>query len=476
MSNSRSSKFHVAMFPWFAYGHFTPYLHLSNKLAERGHRVSFLLPKGAQAKLQHLNHYPNLIHFYPLLIPHVDGLPPGAETASDVPFPLHGHLVMALDRTQDQVETILSTKAIYYTVVCAVAHALQVPAKKKPDDMTVEDLMQPPPGYPSSSVQIKSKEFEIAQLKMFVEDHGTGMSFYLRITSSVIASDAIAFRTYNEIEGPYCDYLRQQYAKPVLLTGPVLPQTPETKLDEKWANWLSNFEQGTVVYCAFGTQNILQKDQFQELLLGFELCGQPFLVALSTPDGCATIEEALPEGFEERVKGRGWVYGGWVPQTLILEHNSVGCSVTHCGYGSMWESLLSDCQIVCVPQLGDQMLNARLIVEELKVAVEVEKEDNGWISKERLSEAIMSMMDKDSEVGGFIVEELKVAVEVEREDNRWISKESLSEAIISVMDKESEVGGLVKYNHAKFKEALTGEGVQERYLDTFIQSLQSHLD
>jgi anthocyanidin 3-O-glucoside 2'''-O-xylosyltransferase len=74
------------------------------------------------------------------------------------------------------------------------------------------------------------------------------------------------------------------------------------------------------------------------------------------------------------------------------------------------------------------------------------------------------------------VEELKVAVEVEREDNRWISKESLSEAIISVMDKESEVGGLVKYNHAKFKEAFTGEGVQERYLDTFIQSLQSHLD
>ena len=93
----------------------------------------------------------------------------------------------------------------------------------------------------------------------------------------------------------------------------------------------------------------------------------------------------------------------------------------------MWESLLSDCQIVCVPHLCDQILNARLIVEELKVAVEVEREDNGWISKE-----------------------------------------SLSEAIIPVMDKESEVGGLVKYNHAKLKEVLTGEGVQERYLDTFI--------
>ena len=72
MSNSRSTKLHVAMFPWFAFGHITPYLHLSNKLAERGHRVSFLLPKGAQAKVEHLNLYPNLIHFYPLLVPCVD--------------------------------------------------------------------------------------------------------------------------------------------------------------------------------------------------------------------------------------------------------------------------------------------------------------------------------------------------------------------------------------------------------------------
>ena len=77
MSNSRSTKLHVAMFPWFAFGHITLYLqvHLSNKLTERGHRVSFLLPKGAQAKIEHLILYPNLIHFYSLLVPSVDRLP-----------------------------------------------------------------------------------------------------------------------------------------------------------------------------------------------------------------------------------------------------------------------------------------------------------------------------------------------------------------------------------------------------------------
>ncbi|XP_023891215.2 UDP-glycosyltransferase 79B9 [Quercus suber] len=298
-----STKLHVAMFPWFAFGHFIPYLHLSNKLAERGHGVSFIVPKGAQSKLQHLNHYPNFINFYPLLIPHVDGLPFGAETASNVPLPLHMHPAIALDQTQHQVETILTTL--------------------KPDFIF----------------------FDFSHwMPLLAHQFGT---------------------------------------KAILYSVAILPQ----------------------------------KNQFQESVLGFELSRQPFFVSLSVPDGCATIEEALPEGFEERVKGRGWVYRGWVPQTLMLKHKFVGCFVTHYGHGSMWESLLSNCQIVCVPYLlSDHILSARLMVEELNVAVEVEREDNGWISKE-----------------------------------------SLSHSIISVMDKDSEVARFMKYNHAKLKEVPTNE-------------------
>ena len=202
MSNSRSTKLHVAMFPWFAFGHITPYLHLSNKLTERGHRVSFLLPKGAQAKIEHLILYPNLIHFYSLLVPSVDRLPPGAETASDVPLPLHGHLGVAIDQTQDQVQTILSSlkpdfiffnfspwmpalahqigsKAICYSIVTLAAQALTFPTKEKPEDMTVEDFMQLPPGYPPSCMRIKSRDYEIAQLKVFAKALGTEMSLYV---------------------------------------------------------------------------------------------------------------------------------------------------------------------------------------------------------------------------------------------------------------------------------------------------------
>ncbi|MFQ6654963.1 hypothetical protein Gotur_025719 [Gossypium turneri] len=55
--------------------------------------------------------------------------------------------------------------------------------------------------------------------------------------------------------------------------------------------------------------------------------------------GAETIESALPEGFQERLKGRGILYGDWVPQQLILRHRSVGYFVTHCDSGSFAEAM-----------------------------------------------------------------------------------------------------------------------------------------
>lgn len=107
MANTMSSN-HVAMFPWFTYGHFIPYLHLANKLAKRGYKVSFLLPIGATPKLTHINLYPNLIHFFPLIISHVDDLPFGTETSANIPFSLQKYLCTAIDQTKDQVKPILA--------------------------------------------------------------------------------------------------------------------------------------------------------------------------------------------------------------------------------------------------------------------------------------------------------------------------------------------------------------------------------
>ncbi|XP_021773738.1 UDP-glycosyltransferase 79B6-like [Chenopodium quinoa] len=450
---------HIVMFPWFAVGHMTPFLHLANKLAERGHKITFLLPNKAKLQLQHFVLYPNLITLHPITVPHVHPLPFGTETASDIHINLNGHLATAFDLTRPEFESViigltpkphlffydiahwasevaarLRITSVNYNVVCAASLAIAlVPARNLPRDRPLieEDVARPPSGYPSSNVVLHGPE---ARSLLFLgTDFGSGLTFYERITTALKSCDAIAIRTCREIEGNFCDYVSAQYNKPVILTGPVLPENDNSNspLEAQWADWLGGFGTGSVVFCAFGSQFILERDQFQELLLGFEMTKLPFLVALKPPNGCATIEEALPEGFKERVGDRGVVHGGWVQQPQILEHPSVGCFVNHCGFGSMWESLMAASQIVLVPQLGDQILNTRLMAGELKVAVEVEKAENGWVSKE-----------------------------------------SLCNAIKLVMDEKSEVGCLIKNNHVKWRQIMISHGFMKGYIDNFIMDLE----
>nr|GMD01969.1 UDP-glycosyltransferase 79B6 [Ipomoea batatas] len=192
--------------------------------------------------------------------------------------------------------------------------------------------------------------------------------------------------------------------KRVYCTGPLLPEQPrEEPFDDEIARWLGKFEQNSVIFCVFGSEVTLAKEQFQELVLGLELTGLPFLVAVKPPEGLSSIEEALPEGFQERVKGKGIVHGGWVPQPMILRHKAVGYFVNHGGSASMWESLASHCRIILAPaNRFDFILNARLMAEELKAAVEVERDENGKFFKENLCNAIKSVMGEN--VIGRIVE------------------------------------------------------------------------
>ncbi|EOA19670.1 hypothetical protein CARUB_v10003323mg [Capsella rubella] len=432
-------KFHAFMFPWFAFGHMIPFLHLANKLAEKGHRVTFLVPKKAQKQLEHHNMFPDSIVFHPLTVPHVNGLPVGAETTSDISISVDNFLSEALDLTRDQVEAAvraLKPDLIFFDFArwipeLAREHKIKSVSYMIASATSVAHIHAPggplgisPPSYPSSKVFFRGN------------DAHTMTAFYKRVchqlTTGFKSCDVIALRTCKEIEGKFCDYISSLYHKKVLLTGPMLPEPDTSKpLEEQyWSQFLSGFPHGSVVFCAFGRQTVLEKDQFQELCLGMEMTGLPFLLAVNRPRGSSTVQEGLPEGFEERVKGRGLVLEGWVHHTLILSHPSVGCFVNHCGPGAIWECLMSDCQIVLVPILNDQVLFTRLMTEELEISVEVLREKTGWFTKE-----------------------------------------SLRDAIKSVMDKESDLGKLVRSNHAKLKEVLGSPGLLDGYVDNFVEAL-----
>ncbi|KAG2371818.1 hypothetical protein LR48_Vigan05g143200 [Vigna angularis] len=459
-ATASAAPLHIAIFPWFAMGHLTPNLHLSNKLAERGHRISFIVPQRTQTKLHHLNLHPHLITFVPIKIPHVHGLPHHAETTSDVPFSLAPLIATAMDRTQNDIQLLLRNlnphivffdfqhwlpsltrslgiKSVMYLIVhpLSAAYLGDGPRRSQGRELSELDLMEPPPGFPDSCIKFQPHElrFLVAVRKL---EFGSGVLLYDRLDNSFCSADAIGFKGCREIDGPYAEYLETVYGKPVLLSGPLLPEPPNTTLDETWVAWLGQFNPGSVVFCTYGSESALAQNQFQELLLGLELTCFPFFVAFKPPDGFECIEEALPEGFRERVKGRGIAYEGWVPQQLILEHPSIGCFITHCGAASLTEAIVNKCQLVLLPgHRGGHIINARMLSRKLKVGVEVEK----------------------------------------GEEDGLFSKESVCKAVKSVMDDESEVAREVRQNHAKLRNFLLSDNLESSCVDLFCQQLQKLL-
>ncbi|CAL5342689.1 unnamed protein product [Camellia sinensis] len=416
-------------------------------------QISFLVPNKTQLKLQPFNLHPNLITFIPITVPHVPNLPPGSETTSDVPYPLQSLLMTAMDNTEHDIENLLRTlqvdvvffdfthwmpalarrlgiKSVHYCIIspATIGYTLTPERQLLGRELTHKDLMQLPAGYPVHSINLNPHEARAFAARPAMQ-FGNNSRFCERQFVSLSQCDALGFGTCREIEGPYSTYFTS-----VLLSEPVIPEPPTSPLEEKWATWLGQFEPRSVIYCAFGSECNLKMKQFQELVLGLELSGLPFLAALKPPIGSDSVQAALPEKFVTRVEQRGIVHGGWVQQQVILEHSSVGCFITHCGSGSLPQALVNTCQLVLLPNVGNQIINARMMSRNLKVGVEVEKGEDGLFTRE-----------------------------------------SVCRAVRVVMDEESEIGKEVRENHGKTREFLLNKDLESSYIDDFNKKLHGLL-
>ncbi|CAM8967265.1 unnamed protein product [Rhodiola kirilowii] len=80
---------------------------------------------------------------------------------------------------------------------------------------------------------------------------------------------------------------------------------------------------------------------------------------------------SVPQGFEERVGNRGKVVRGWVSQEAVLNHRAVAYFLSHCGWNSVLEAVVGGVGLVAWPMEADQFVNAKILVEEMGVAVRV---------------------------------------------------------------------------------------------------------
>ncbi|GLT60587.1 hypothetical protein SLA2020_333470 [Shorea laevis] len=417
---------HIAMFPWLAMGHLIPFIRLSELLAQKGHRISFIsTPRNISCLPKLRSNLSALINLVSLPLPSRPDLPSDAESTMDVNNLQQQPLKHAFDQlrpalvdflessTPDwiiydyashwlpEVAAELGISRAYFSLFTAAFLAFIGPRSDlaKDERSTPEDFTVAPKWVPFES-NIYYRLHETTKFVERIDGDKSGPSDLVRFAVSVEQSDIVMIRSCEEFEQDWFDLLRKLLEKPVIPVG-FLPPATESDVGEDDSNWvgikqwLDKQRSNSVVYVAFGTEPVLSHDELTQLALGLEKSELPFFWVLrNSPGSTQSTLEILRNGFTERVKGRGLVYDGWAPQVKILSHDSVGGFLTHCGWNSVVEGLSFGRVLALFPVTNDQGPNARLL-EGKKLGVEIRRnERDGSFRSEWVAESLrLAMVD-----------------------------------------------------------------------------------
>jgi anthocyanidin 3-O-glucoside 5-O-glucosyltransferase len=151
--------------------------------------------------------------------------------------------------------------------------------------------------------------------------------------------------------------------------------------------WLNSKPSESVIYVAFGSYASTTKRQMEEIERGLLECGRPFLwVVRATEDGKLSCKEELNQ--------QGLIVS-WCSQVEVLSHPSVGCFVTHCGWNSSLESLVSGVPVVAFPLWSDQVTNGKLIEDVWKTGIRVTRNEEGIVERGEIKKCIEVVMGGD---------------------------------------------------------------------------------
>ncbi|KAL3515326.1 hypothetical protein ACH5RR_022228 [Cinchona calisaya] len=157
--------------------------------------------------------------------------------------------------------------------------------------------------------------------------------------------------------------------------------------------WLDSKPNSSVVYISFGSVVFLKQEQVDEIAYGLLNSGVSFLWVMRPPTGGLDSKtgHVLPDGFLEKVGDNGKIVQ-WSPQQEALAHPSVACFMTHCGWNSTLEALACAVPVLAFPQWGDQVTDAKYLVDEFKVGIRMCRGDlaeNKIVVKEEVERCLL---------------------------------------------------------------------------------------
>ncbi|EEF36311.1 UDP-glycosyltransferase 83A1 [Ricinus communis] len=162
--------------------------------------------------------------------------------------------------------------------------------------------------------------------------------------------------------------------------------------DSSCLEWLDQQPSRSVIYVAFGSFTVFDQTQFEELALGLQLTNKPFLW-VARPG--MTTQESIKE-CPGQLQSRNGRIVSWVPQQKVLSHPAITCFVSHCGWNSTMEGVSNGVPFLCWPYFGDQCLNKDYICGIWKVGLGFERDENGIIRKEEVKGKVERLLGDKS--------------------------------------------------------------------------------
>nr|GMD59918.1 crocetin glucosyltransferase, chloroplastic-like [Ipomoea batatas] len=161
---------------------------------------------------------------------------------------------------------------------------------------------------------------------------------------------------------------------------------------DDYIEWLDSQPKGSVVYVAFGSYANLPTTMVEQIAQALVESRMPFLWVLRETANGEKLEEKLR--CKEELEKQGKIVR-WCGQVEVLQHPSIGCFLTHCGWNSTIESLVFGMPVVACPLWSDQCCNAKLVQDVWKTGARVKANEDGIVEASELKRCIECVMGEE---------------------------------------------------------------------------------
>nr|QDD67296.1 glycosyltransferase [Epimedium pseudowushanense] len=400
---SETHQLHALFFPFMAHGHMIPMIDIARIFSVRGLKSTIITtPQHATNITSKICRYQNSgldIKIITIPFPSEEfGLPKGCESVDSIPsrdmlfnfFDAVAKLQLEFERILEEIhpDCIVSDMFLPWTNDVACKHGTpriifhgtsffslcvaNVTREYSVYESEGETFLLP--GLPD---EIKMKKSMLPSHLGSKDRFGEMMD---RIRDTEVTSYGVLVNSFYELEPAYADHYRNVLGRRAWHIGPVslsnnniidkAQRGKKAGIDEHYClNWLNSKEKDSVIYVSFGSVSRFSCVQLTEIAHGLEASAVSFIwVVRQLKD---EEDNFLPEGFEERIHGRGLVIKDWAPQVLILDHPAIGGFVTHCGWNSILEGVSAGVPMITWPLFAEQFYNEALITQVMNIGMKV---------------------------------------------------------------------------------------------------------